>query len=136
MYLQHVDIRAQPFQACFYSIEDVFPAQADLIDHFSIVRAHGTDARLCVVRRHTKVAFREDDEFAARDVVFLDRFADDFFREAVGIDVCGLRDTKSGICITTDISRFVLTSQVVIPQSYACFKSGSDLVGKPVNASP
>jgi hypothetical protein len=36
------------------------------------------------------VTFTEDDEFVAGDIVFLDGLANDFFRNAVRVDVCGI----------------------------------------------
>lgn len=39
---------------------------------------------------HAEVAFGEDDYLVARDGVFLEGFADYSFRDAVGVDVCGV----------------------------------------------
>ena len=37
---------------------------------------------------HSPKAFRQNHDFVAGDVIFLDCFADDFFGGAVGVDVC------------------------------------------------
>ena len=90
MDLQHIDVCTQSLHTGFYSIEDMLPAQPDLIDHLAVIGAHGADTRLAVVRCHAEVAFGEKDEFAAWDVIFFDGFGDDAFGFAVGVDVCCL----------------------------------------------
>ncbi len=42
-------------------------------------------------------AFAEDDEFVARDIEFLDRFADQFLADAVGVDVRGVPGVEAAV---------------------------------------
>jgi len=65
----------------------MFAAQAHLVCHFAIIGGHGCDAWLCAGLVDAEVAFGENDELLAWDVVFLDGFADDFFGATVGVDV-------------------------------------------------
>lgn len=104
MNLQDVDVGAQSFHAGFNSVEDVLSTQADLIDHLPIVGTHGAHARLRIVCCHSEIAFREDDKLAARDIVLLDGFGDDFFREAIRVCICCLRYFRVRLAATSNIS--------------------------------
>ena len=85
--LQNVDVRPQTLGAGLHGVHDMFPAQADLIHHFTFVLARGSDCGLRAVVTHAEVAFREDHELGPRDGVFRDGFRDDALGFAVGIDV-------------------------------------------------
>ena len=87
MDLQHVDIGSQPLDAPLHRIEDVLPAQPDLIDHRPVVRAHRRDVDFAVLLGDAEETLAQDDELLARDVVLLDGLADELFAAAVGVDV-------------------------------------------------
>ena len=65
----------------------MLPAQPDLVHHLGIIGRDCRYAERGVVFVDAKVAFREDDDFTARDVVLFEGFADDAFGDAVGINV-------------------------------------------------
>ncbi len=90
MDLQDIDMRTQPLDAPLDGVEDVLPAEADFVDHCTVVRGHGSSHGLRVVFCHAHEAFGEDYELVAGNGILLDRFADDAFAVAVGVDVCGL----------------------------------------------
>ena len=58
MDLQDVDISAQSLHARVYSIEDMFPRQANLVHPFTVVSAYGCNAWLRTIGCNAKVAFR------------------------------------------------------------------------------
>lgn len=85
--LQHVDVRPQPGDALVHRVNNVFPAEADLVEHVVVVdRAHGDVVRRCV-GSHAEVAFTQDHQILPRDLVLGDGLADDAFRLAVRVDV-------------------------------------------------
>ena len=60
-----------------------------MVDIVFAFREVGGDRGAPDLRRftHGSVAFSHDDDFVARDIIFLESFADDFFGFAVGVDV-------------------------------------------------
>lgn len=74
----------------------MFAAQAHLVCHFAIIGGHGGDAWLGAGLVDAEVAFGENDELLARDVILLDGFADDFFGATVGVDVGLCRGVSEG----------------------------------------
>lgn len=91
--LQQIHILGiQTRQRLIHSREDGIAAQTTTVDvvlglrNVLAVQNAADVGRLADVA----VAFGEDDKFVARDVVFLDSFADDFFADAVGVDVGGV----------------------------------------------
>ena len=60
-----------------------------VVDIVFAFREVGGDRGAPDLRRftHGSVAFSHDDDFVARDIIFLESFADDFFGFAVGVDV-------------------------------------------------
>jgi len=87
MDLQDIDVGAQSLYTLLYCVEDVLTAQANLVDHFTVVLTNlsNTQARIFFV--DTKVAFGEDDDLVSWDVVLLQRLSDDSLGDAVGVDV-------------------------------------------------
>jgi hypothetical protein len=77
MDLQHINVRAEPLHTRIDSVEDVFPRQADAIDPLAIIDACERGVRVPVI--HAKVAFGEDHNLGAWDVVLFQCFADDAF---------------------------------------------------------
>jgi hypothetical protein len=77
VYLQHIDIRAQPLHALLHRIEDVLPAQSDLIHHVTVVSYKAGEWSARIVFLHTEEAFRENHNFATGNGVLLEGFADD-----------------------------------------------------------
>lgn len=65
----------------------MLPRQADLVHHLPIVSVHGRNPWLRSIGRDAEIAFAQDDNFIARDVVFLEGFADDLFGAAVGVNI-------------------------------------------------
>jgi hypothetical protein len=65
----------------------VFPAEAHLVYVVVVICGYGCDAEGGVVFVDAEVAFGEDDDFAAGDVVLFEGFADDAFGDSVGVDV-------------------------------------------------
>ena len=63
----------------------MLPRQADLIHHLAIVNVQGRNPWLRSIGYDAEIAFAQDDNFTARDVVFLEGFADDLFGAAVGV---------------------------------------------------
>jgi hypothetical protein len=94
--LQHIDVRAQPLYALIHGVEDVFPAEAHLVYVVVVICGYGCDAEGGVVFVDAEVAFGEDDDFAAGDVVLFEGFADDAFGDSVGVDV-GLEGCEMGL---------------------------------------
>ena len=83
----HVNVRAQALDALVHGVEDMLPAQPHLVDHVAVVDADGANRRIRPVLRHAEVAFAEDDDSAARDVVLLQRLAHDPLALPHGIHV-------------------------------------------------
>ena len=90
MNLQHIDIRTQPLDTRLHRIKDMLPRQPHLIHKVPVIGA--VFGRIPLPARRARrinaeETFREKDDFRARDVVFTDGFADDFFGAAEGVDV-------------------------------------------------
>lgn len=77
MDLEDIDIRAQPLNACVYSIKDVFSAKANLIHHVSIIGAESRYRRLRARGVHAKVTFAENHDAGARNRVLAESFPND-----------------------------------------------------------
>ena len=125
MDLQHIDVRAQAVDAGIHRIEDVLPREADAVDEAAVVGARGRDRGHTAFVVNAEVAFGQDDDAGARDRVFLQSFAENLFRAAVGVDV-GLY----GVIILISITHIHMVevdtvSQVLIPLLYACSINGS-----------
>jgi hypothetical protein len=87
MNLENVDVGAQPFDALLHGIEDVLPAQSDFIYGLTVVCHRLGDGLAEIGFVDAKVAFREDDDLAAGDVVLLESLAYDAFGLTVRVDV-------------------------------------------------
>lgn len=90
MDLQHVDVCAQALDALLYRIEDVLPTETNLVDGLAVVRRGEGDVAAEIRFVDAEVAFGEEDDLLARDVVLLEGFADDALRPAVRVDVGGV----------------------------------------------
>lgn len=86
MNLQNIDVGAKSLDAGANSIEDMLPRQANLIDHFSVISAQGCN-RWLRARYNAKVAFAQDYNLRAGDVVLFESFPNDFFGTTIGVDV-------------------------------------------------
>ena len=95
MNLKHVDVGAEAFDALLDRVEDVLAAEADLVDHLAVVGGYAGDAQAGVFLDDAEVAFGEEDDFVARDVVLLQCLCDDLLRMAVGVDI-SLSQVSSG----------------------------------------
>jgi hypothetical protein len=88
--LQKVDVfQVEAFEGCIDGVEDCLTRQTAVVcvvlelgELFGIV-----DAAQPRIFTHIAVALCEDDELLAREVVLLDRFADDLFRYTIRVDV-------------------------------------------------
>ena len=87
MDLEHVDVGAEAFDALLDRVEDVLAAEADLVDHVAVIGGYAGDAQARVFLDDAEVAFGEENDFVARDVVLLQRLCDDLLRMAVGVDI-------------------------------------------------
>lgn len=87
MDLQDIDVGAQSLHALLDRVEDVLAAQTDSVDHVAVVGGACGDGDGGVFFLHAKVAFGEDDDFVAGDVVLLESLSDDLLGVAVGVDV-------------------------------------------------
>ena len=91
--LQQVEVRrVEAPQRGLDGGEDGLPREPGLVDVvFALLDllAVGDGAHVGLLA-HDAVAFGQDDELVAGEGVFFDRFADDFFRDAVGVDVGGV----------------------------------------------
>jgi hypothetical protein len=85
--LQNIDVCTKAFDALFNGVEDVLTAETNLVDHLAVVGRDRCDAEGRVFFVDAEVAFREEDDLVARDVVLLEGFADDLLGDAVGVDV-------------------------------------------------
>ena len=85
--LQHVDVGAQPLDASVHRVEDVLPRQSDAVDEAGVVASGRRDGRLTALIVHAEEALGQDDHAVTRDVVLLQRLADDLLGAAVGVDV-------------------------------------------------
>lgn len=95
MDLQNVNVRAQALHACINGIKDVFPAQPLPIDHVSVIARGLRDRARDVALVDTEVAFREDDNLGARDVVLFEGFPDDSLGDAMGVDIGLVHDLSA-----------------------------------------
>lgn len=87
MDLQDIDVGTQPLDTGVDSVEDVLAREADAVDPGAVVGARGRDGGLVALVVDAEIALGQDDDAVAGDVVFLQRFADDLFGFAVGVDV-------------------------------------------------
>lgn len=93
MNLEHIQIRAKSLDASIHSSEDMLPRQPNAIHHDPIVNTH--PGQLFLIRQSIQitwvwnptVAFRQDDDSLARDVVFLQSLGDNTLGLAKGIDI-------------------------------------------------
>ena len=85
--LQNIDVGTKALGALFNGVEDVLPAETNPVDHLAVVGRDRRDGEGRVFFVDAEVAFREEDDLVARDVVLLEGFADDLLGDAVGVDV-------------------------------------------------
>lgn len=85
--LQHVDVSAQPLDASLHRVEDMLPRQSDAVDEVAVVAPARRDGRLAPLIVDAEEALAQDDHAVSRDVVLLQRLADDLLGAAVGVDV-------------------------------------------------
>ncbi len=92
MYLKEIDVRrVQTAKGGFDGVEDALAGKATLVHVIDGLIDVLEGQRLGVVAfPDGSAAFGKNDELVTRDVVFLDGFADDFFRGAVAVDVGGV----------------------------------------------
>ena len=87
MDLQYINIRTQPLYTPIHRIEDMLPAQSNLIHHFAVVGCHSGDAGLGARGGDAEIAFREDYDLLAGNFILFKGFADYFFGAAVGVNI-------------------------------------------------
>lgn len=87
MDLKDIDVCSKALDTLLDGVEDVLTAETDLVDHLAVVGGNRCDTEGRVLFVYTEVAFREEDELVAGDVVLLDGFGDDLLGDAVGVDV-------------------------------------------------
>ena len=104
MDLKHVDVGAEAFDALLDRVEDVLAAEADLVDHVAVIGGYAGDAQARVFLDDAEVAFGEENDFVARDVVLLQRLCDDLLRMAVRVDI-SLSRVSSGYSTALSASR-------------------------------
>lgn len=90
MYLKEIDVwRVDTAKGGFDGVEDALAGEAALVHVIDglIDVLEGQRFRV-VAFPDGSTAFGKEDELMARDVVFLDGFADNFFRGAVAVNIC------------------------------------------------
>ena len=87
MNLQHINIRTQPLHTLLHRIENMLPRQPYLIHILGIISHGSRNWNRGIFFVDAEVAFREDDDFGAGDVVGFEGFGDDAFGGAVGVYV-------------------------------------------------
>ena len=97
MDLQDIDVGAQSLYTLLYCVEDVLTAQANLVDHFTVVLTNLSNAQARIFFVDTKVAFGEDDDLASWDIVLLQGLSNDPLGDAMGVDVGLWVDNQYGI---------------------------------------
>jgi len=95
MDLEDVDVRAQALHTLLHRIEDVLPAQANRVDSLAVVCRGQGDWTPEVRFVDPEVAFREEDDLLAWDVVLLEGFADDALGLPVRVNICGINCVNS-----------------------------------------
>lgn len=86
--LQNIDVCAEALDALLDSVEDVFAAEADLVDHLAIIGGYRRNTERWILLVDAEIAFREENELVAGNVVLRDGFGDNLLRDAMGIYVC------------------------------------------------
>ena len=88
MNLQDIDIRPQSCNTLVDRIQNMFSAQAHLIDHRTIISSRRSNRRLRSIFLNPEVAFAQDHNLVSWYFVLFDGFADDLFRLSVGVNIC------------------------------------------------
>ena len=96
-------------------------AEADLVDHSTVIDGACRDGNGRIFINDAEVAFREEDELVAGDVVLLDGFGDDLLGDAVGVNI-GLEQLSATLLRYDTLLHTV--SHVLIPLLYACSRIG------------
>lgn len=120
--LQNIDVCTQALYALLDSVEDVFAAKTDLVDHVAIIGRDRCDTKGWVFFVDAEVAFREEDDLVTGDVVLLEGFGNDLLGDAVGVDV-GLHVSVSSSsnlceCCLIDVALQIICTYCV-PSIYA-----------------
>jgi len=116
MDLQDIDICAQPGNTLVHCIENVLPAQSNLIDHISIINAGFGNWKLLPVLADTKITFGQNNHLVSGNVVLLDGLSNNLLGFAVRVYVCGVPSVQPDIvCMLQEGQSFILVDNPVLP---------------------
>jgi hypothetical protein len=85
--LEQIDVCPKPGHACVHRIKDMFTAQANPVDHRTVILNALYQGQLSSVMAHSEITFGENGDVLSRNFVRLQSLANDSFTVTMGIKV-------------------------------------------------